>query len=84
MPIAAAGFFILGTLATLMLRKQVKVKKSDKKESSSWLNYRFSIKLIFADFVFGVCMVGSLISEMGFLLSFLYMTGWISAYTNLK
>ena len=73
----------LGTLATLMLKPKLEEKKLDKKQHS-WLNYRFSLRLIFADFVFGVCMVGSLISEMGFLLSFLYMTGWISAYTELS
>lgn len=28
--------------------------------------------------------MGSLISEMGFLLSFLFMTGWVSAYTELS
>lgn len=83
MPIAAVGFLVIGTLATLMLKPQVREKKLDKK-SSSWLSYRFSVKLIFADFVFGVCMMGSLISEMGFLLSFLYMTGWVSAYTELS
>jgi hypothetical protein len=66
-----------------MLKPKQKGKKIGKK-SHSWLNYRFSLRLIFADFVFGVCMIGSLISEMGFLLSFLYMTGWISAYTELS
>jgi hypothetical protein len=83
LPIAAAGFMFFGTIATLMLKPQVKEKKTEKK-SHSWLNYRFSFRLIFSDFVFGVCMIGSLISEMGFLLSFLYMTGWISAYTELS
>jgi hypothetical protein len=29
-------------------------------------------------------MIGSLISEMGFLLSFMFMTGWVSAYTELS
>jgi len=34
------------------------------------------------DFVFAVCMIGSFISEMGFLLSFLFMTGWITKYSD--
>jgi hypothetical protein len=35
------------------------------------------------DFVFGACLMGDFLAEMGFLLSFLYMTGWVSQYTDL-
>ena len=37
--------------------------------------------LIFYDFVYTIIMVGSLISDMGTLLTFFYMSGWVTNYS---
>lgn len=32
--------------------------------------------------MFATCILGGFVSEMGFLLSFLYMTGWVTEYSE--
>ena len=50
-------------------------------ECNEWLTYKFCLYLIYYDFVYTIIMVGSLISDMGILLTFFYMSGWVTNYS---
>jgi MFS family permease len=75
-PIVSAILFILGSISVLLLNPKME-KSKVKEKTHSRLTYKFCMYLCFNDFVFGVCMIGCLFSEMGYLLSYLYMTGWV-------
>jgi hypothetical protein len=75
-------FLTLGTISVFMIKPSMKAVAT--KGEHTWLKYKFCILLACKDFIYGMCLIGTLITEMGYLLSFLYMTGWIIDYYGNK
>jgi MFS family permease len=79
LPLSASLFLLLGTVAVLLMNPRLESLQVQE-QTHSVLTYKFCVRLCFNDINFAVCMVGAFISEMGFLLSFLFMTGWLTKY----